>query len=105
MDVLVHTSLREGLARAIPQAFIAGKHVISYDIDGASEVVKTGETGFLLRPGDIAGLVSSLHQLVADADLRSSFGIGGRQQCAEKFCHQSMTRQLRGLYQELLAGN
>ena len=104
MDVLVHTSLREGLARAIPQAFIAGKPVISYDIDGASEVVKTGETGFLLRPGDIAGLVSSLHQLVADADLRSSFGIVGRQQCAEKFCHQSMTRQLRGLYQELLAG-
>ena len=103
MDVLVHTSLREGLARAIPQAFLAGKPVISYDIDGAPEVVKSGETGFLLRPGDIDGLVSSLHQLVADAELRVRFGTAGRQQCAEKFRHQEMTRQLRGLYQELLA--
>ena len=103
MDVLVHTSLREGLARAIPQAFLAGKPVVSYDIDGAPEVVKSGETGFLLRPGDIDGLASSLHQLVADVELRVRFGAAGRQQCTEKFRHQEMTRQLRDLYQELLA--
>ena len=103
MDVLVHASLREGLARAIPQAFIAGKPVISYDIDGAPEVVKPGETGFLLRPGDIGGLASSLQQLVLDADLRFRYGAAGRQQCTEKFRHQSMTRQLRDLYQELFA--
>ncbi len=35
MDIVVHTSLREGLARVLPQALIAGKPVISYDIDGA----------------------------------------------------------------------
>ncbi len=50
MDALVHTSLREGLARALPQALIAGKPVISYDIDGAREVIIDGETGYLLRP-------------------------------------------------------
>ena len=45
MDLLVHTSLREGLARALPQALLAGKPVISYDVDGAREVVITNETG------------------------------------------------------------
>ncbi len=39
MDILVHVSLREGLARALPQALIAGKPVVSYDVDGAREVV------------------------------------------------------------------
>jgi glycosyltransferase involved in cell wall biosynthesis len=39
MDVVVHTSLREGLARVLPQGLIAGKPVVSYDIDGAREVV------------------------------------------------------------------
>jgi glycosyltransferase involved in cell wall biosynthesis len=34
MDILVHASLREGLARALPRALIAGKPVVSYDIDG-----------------------------------------------------------------------
>ena len=45
MDMLVHTSLREGLPRALPQALIAGKPVVSYDIDGAREVAISGETG------------------------------------------------------------
>ena len=39
MDVLVHTSLREGLARVLPQALAMGKPCVSFDIDGAPEVV------------------------------------------------------------------
>jgi glycosyltransferase involved in cell wall biosynthesis len=35
MDVLVHTSLREGLARVLPQALAMGKPCVSFDIDGA----------------------------------------------------------------------
>ncbi len=50
MDIVVHTSLREGLARVLPQALIAGKPVVSYDVDGAREVVITDETGILLPP-------------------------------------------------------
>src|SRR5262245_12148271 len=50
MDMLVHASLREGLPRALPQALIAGKPVVSYDIDGAREVAINGQTGFLVQP-------------------------------------------------------
>ncbi|MGA2265989.1 MAG: glycosyltransferase, partial [Phycisphaerae bacterium] len=32
-DVVVHCSLREGLARALPQAMLAGKPVVSFDVD------------------------------------------------------------------------
>ena len=35
---------------ALPQALIAGKPVVSYDIDGAREVAINGETGFLVPP-------------------------------------------------------
>ena len=38
-DILVHCSLREGLARALPQAMLCGKPAISFDVDGAREVV------------------------------------------------------------------
>ena len=37
MDIVVHASLREGLARVLPQALIAGKPVVSYDVDGAAK--------------------------------------------------------------------
>jgi glycosyltransferase involved in cell wall biosynthesis len=35
MDIVVHASLREGLARVLPQALIAGKPIVTYDVDGA----------------------------------------------------------------------
>ena len=45
-DLVVHTSLREGLPRVLPQGLIAGKPVVAFDADGAKEVCLPGETGF-----------------------------------------------------------
>ncbi len=70
MDIVAHASLREGLARVLPQALIVGRSVISYDIDGAREVVIPGETGELLPPGDVAGLAEAIVRLAADPALR-----------------------------------
>ena len=103
MDVVVHASLREGLARVLPQALISGKPVVSYDVDGAREVVTTGETGFLVPAGDVAGLTESLRQLVKDRDLRERLGQSHRQELAARFRYQTMTDSLRALYQRLLA--
>ncbi len=103
MDVLVHASLREGLARALPQALIAGKPAISYDIDGAREVVISGETGFLLEPKSIEPMCDAMIQLASDADLRTRLGEAGRKRFTEQFRHQHMTNEIRRVYAALLA--
>jgi glycosyltransferase involved in cell wall biosynthesis len=103
MDVVVHTSLREGLARVLPQALIAGKPVISYDVDGAREVVITGETGVLLKPQDVEGLAAAIEQLAADPKLRARLGTAGRARFTDQFRHQRMTADLRALYGRILA--
>jgi glycosyltransferase involved in cell wall biosynthesis len=102
MDVLVHASLREGLARALPQALIAGKPVISYDVDGAREVVLPDATGFLLPPKSIEPMTGALCELVADAELRRRLGQEGRDRFTDRFRHETMTRQIRALYECLL---
>jgi glycosyltransferase involved in cell wall biosynthesis len=102
MDLLVHVSLREGLARALPQALIAGKPVVSYDIDGAREVVIPHETGFLIPPKGVDSLADALVTLAGDAPLRDRLGRAGRSRFSEQFRHQHMTAQLRSLYQRLL---
>ncbi|QDU98036.1 glycosyltransferase family 4 protein [Lignipirellula cremea] len=104
MDVLVHASLREGLARALPQALIAGKPAVSYDIDGAREVVLDGETGFLLPPQSVAPLAEALIRLAADASLRQRLGGNGQRRFTDQFRHETMTRRLREIYQRLLGG-
>jgi glycosyltransferase involved in cell wall biosynthesis len=105
MDLLVHTSLREGLARALPQALIAGKPVVSYDIDGASEVCLPGVTGALVPPGDRTALAVTLMKLVVDTALRKRLGRQGRERFAERFRHERMTKQIREVYAEVLAAN
>jgi glycosyltransferase involved in cell wall biosynthesis len=102
MDVLVHVSLREGLARALPQALIAGKPVVSYDVDGAREVTITRETGFLIPPKQVGPLADALIELAGDAQLRERLGQEGRGRFTEQFRHETMTKQLRELYQRLL---
>ena len=104
MDIVVHTSLREGLARVLPQALIAGRPVISYDIDGAREVVITDETGVLLPPRDVAGLAAAITRLAGEPQTRQRLGQCGRERFTEQFRHQYMTAQLRSLYEQILAG-
>jgi len=102
MDALVHTSLREGLARTLPQALIAGKPVISYDVDGAREVVLANETGFLLPATAINELAEAILTLAADGALRARLGQGGANRFTDQFCHRHMTTRIRQLYQRLL---
>jgi glycosyltransferase involved in cell wall biosynthesis len=103
MDLLVHASLREGLARALPQALIAGKPVVSYDIDGAKEVTLPERTGFLIPPREIDGLAQALIKLASDASLRRKYGEEGRRLFADQFRHETMTRRIRELYWRVLA--
>jgi glycosyltransferase involved in cell wall biosynthesis len=103
MDILVHTSLREGLARALPQALIAGKPVISYDVDGAREVVLPGQTGLLLPPRSVEPLAEAVIQLARDHALRERMGQAGRDKFTHRFRHETMTAEIRQLYERVLA--
>lgn len=104
MDMLVHVSLREGLARTLPQALIAGKPVVSYDVDGAREVVIDRETGLLLPPKSVDPLARAIISLARDAALREQLGQQGRLRFVDQFRHQTMTRRLREIYRRILDG-
>jgi glycosyltransferase involved in cell wall biosynthesis len=101
MDVLVHLSLREGLARALPQALAAARPVVAYDCDGANEVCLENETGFLVQPGDRQHLQERILQLAQDAPLRKRLGQRGRELVRERFPTQRMVDELHALYQRL----
>lgn len=103
MDVLVHASLREGLARALPQALLSGKPAISFDIDGAREVVLPGITGCLTAPRDIDQLSDAMLSLGLSSADRAAFGEEGRRRFTERFRHETMTQLIRQLYLRTLA--
>ena len=102
-DLVVHTSLREGLPRVLPQGLIAGKPVVAFDADGAKEVCVAGETGFLVPPRDVPALVEALATLAGDAELRDRLGAEGRRRFADDFRTETMVRRIREVQRGVLA--
>jgi glycosyltransferase involved in cell wall biosynthesis len=101
MDVLVHLSFREGLPRALPQAMAAGKPVVAYALDGAPEVCRQGETGHLVQPNDVKGLLHALVSLAKSPETRRSMGSHGREWVRNHFATETMVQAIEELYLRL----
>ena len=101
-DILVHCSLREGLARAIPQAMLCSKPAVAFDLDGSKEVINP-KTGRLVKPQDVGDLIDKCAELLADANLRQTLGTNAQQSVKEKFSPKAMTDVIENVYKTLTA--
>jgi len=68
----------ESFGVAIIEASSCGVPVIVSDVDGPSEVVINGETGFIVQRENVEESAAALEKLVRDKGLRQQFGSGGR---------------------------
>jgi len=98
IDILLHTSLWEGLPRVFPEAMATG-----LPIDGAPEAIEDGVTGFLVEPGDVDGLARRVADLIADPELRRRMG-GEARRRVEPWDIDGMVRRQERLYENLVAG-
>jgi len=103
-DMLLHASRWEGLPRAVVQGLLTGIPAVSYDNDGAPEVVIPGETGILVPLGEAQELAEAIAALAADPELRGKLGERGRSRCVELFDWRRMVTKLEALYLALLDG-
>ena len=103
MDVLVHASLREGLARVLPQALLSECPVVSYDVDGAPEVIIDRETGRLVPAKAVDALAAAIVDMLADPALAKRMAQKGRKLCLDLFPVERMVRDIDRLYRQLLA--
>jgi len=101
MDAVVHASQWEGLPRVLVQGLIMSKPAISFDIDGAPEVVLPGQTGLLVPLNDIQGLTEAMVKLAGDAGMRDRMGRAGRELCLRRFDHNHMVDEIESLYKKL----
>jgi len=101
-DILVHCSLREGLARALGQGLLCGKAVISFDVDGAKEVVNP-LTGRLIEAKNIEQLTDACAELIESKELRDNLGSAGREEVKAKFAPATMVDTIEKVYKQELA--
>lgn len=90
-DVLVAPSVptsdgrREGIPVVLIEAMSSGVPVIASNLSGIPELVIDGQTGLLVDPRDVKGLVDALEHYFRDPEIRERLGNSGRNKVIEEF--------------------
>lgn len=101
MDLLLHLSWREGLARTLPQALAASRVVITYDVGGASEIVINGETGWSIPAGDLEKVFEAIAGARASPRWIQTMAAKGRERVAQLYSIERMQASILEIYKEL----
>lgn len=102
LDLFVLTSLFEGLPRAVLQAMVAGVPVVATAVGGTPEVVRDGETGLLVRPGDPVAAAAAIVRLAGEPETARRLAAAASKRIGEEFEIRGMVRTLDALYEDLL---
>ncbi|MFO0952930.1 MAG: glycosyltransferase [Isosphaeraceae bacterium] len=99
-DLLILPSLWEGMPNAVLEAMAARRPVVATAVEGTTDLVVPGETGWLVPPGDADALESALTEALADLERLRQFGEAGRARVEAHFTPGQTVRA----YERLWAG-
>jgi glycosyltransferase involved in cell wall biosynthesis len=97
-DVFVMPSHAEGFGMTNAEAMSFGLPVITSTVGPASEIVAHGETGLLVRPGDVDALRDGMARLVTEPELRRRLGQAARAEFEARFTRRRFRRDLAAFY-------
>ncbi|MCD6413458.1 MAG: glycosyltransferase family 4 protein [Elusimicrobia bacterium] len=101
-DVNVLTSLWEGLPRVILEAGVCLIPQVVSDVDGNSEIITDGVTGFLVKPWNIAGFVEKIKYLIENPGAARIFAHKLRKKITGDFEINNMVYLIEQKYATLL---
>ncbi|MBU0477492.1 glycosyltransferase [bacterium] len=92
----------EGIPVSLMEAQGFGLPVVSTYHSGIPELVKDGETGFLVAERDIDSLTSKLEYLIRDREICLKMGKHGQKLVAEKFNIRKLNKRLVDIYKHCI---
>jgi glycosyltransferase involved in cell wall biosynthesis len=101
LDIVVLTSLWEGLPCVFSEAMAGDLPIVATNVDGAREAIVDGENGFLHEPHDVEGMAKSVLKLLQDPRLRQTMGNRGKSRVME-FDISTSVANLESAYRECL---
>ena len=102
-DIFVSPSRYKSFGLILLEAMRAAKPVIACRVGGMMDVVEDGGNGFLVEPGDVAGLHAAIAKLAASPVLRSTFGARSRELFESRYTVEQMVTGVEREYQRLIS--
>ncbi|MEN6321056.1 MAG: glycosyltransferase family 4 protein [Syntrophaceae bacterium] len=96
--LVILPSYGEGLPKVLLEAQAMEKPTVAYEVGGVAEAIQHGDSGFLLRKGDIESLAIRLKELLENQDKRCVMGKSGRKFVIERFSLESLVIRHENFY-------
>ena len=103
LDLFVLTSRTESFPNSILEAMSVGCPSVATLVGGVPELVREGENGFLVPPGDEGALAKRIIELLDDPKRRQAMGRAGCLRVEREFLASQVCRRLEDLYSRMLA--
>jgi glycosyltransferase involved in cell wall biosynthesis len=97
-DVVTSTSRWEGLPYSILEAMACSKPVVTTAVNGCSEIVINGKTGYTVEVGDAFGWAKSILHLIADPQQAQLMGSAAKRLVEEKYSLSKMVSLIEQAY-------
>ena len=101
-DIFVLPSLAEGIPVVLMEAMSCGLPCVTTPVNGIPELVESGVTGLLTRPGDVDALAEALARLIKDPALRHRLALAARDKVAAEFDLDRNIDALASFFAQLL---
>jgi phosphatidylinositol alpha-1,6-mannosyltransferase len=93
-EVFAMPSFGEGFGLVYLEAMFHAKPCLAGSRDAAPEVVRSGETGLLVEPGNVAQVQEALLRLLEDRGLATRLGRAGRERLEKQFTYEHFAQRL-----------
>jgi glycosyltransferase involved in cell wall biosynthesis len=103
-DIFAFTPVWEGFGVVIIEAMAYSKPVVVTDVGGISELVRDGQTGFLIPPDRPDLLAEKIIKLSINATLRSKLGAAARKDVEKNYSMEVMVEKVEQIYKKLFQG-
>lgn len=101
-DVVAVSSLYEGFGMLLLEAMAAGKPLVATRTGAAPALIKDGENGLLVKPGDVSELADKLTMILNDKKLSSRL-CSESKKIAETYSWVAISERIHKLYIECLS--
>lgn len=105
LDVVVSSSLREGLPLTLLEAMARKKPVVATSVGEVNNLIQNKINGFLVSPEGPDSIARSVIILLKDKKLRIKIGKEAQKTIQRKYSSEKMVEAYTLLYQDLLSGN
>ncbi|MDW8206695.1 MAG: glycosyltransferase [Chloroherpetonaceae bacterium] len=101
LNVLVLCSISEGLPVSIIEALASGCPVVSTEVGAIRDLIIPGETGILVRPGDVEGLARGILEQLQNRTRTEAMIQRGRDHVYPRLSVERLEQDIRKLYCDL----